>query len=121
MGPTDTSWFTAGNWNPANVPTAGQDAIVNNGTTAQVGPGVTRGAGNAVANNLTIGNLSTVEVLPTGTLTLGTSLTIDAGGTLLFSGGTVVGAGNVFTDNGTFSLMLMAPQPWFITWSAPAV
>ena len=51
QGPAGTSsWFVPENWESSSLPTNEQNAIINNGTTAQVG------ALNAVANTVTIGS-----------------------------------------------------------------
>ena len=86
QGPTtDASWFTSGNWTLGNPPTANQNALINNGTTA-----VFNGTGEAVgtADALIVGTTvsgSTLQVL-SGTLNVN-SVTIGAGGTIRFSGG----------------------------------
>ena len=93
QGPTGTgNWFTPANWE-LGVPTAAQNAVVVNGTTAQVDEQ------GAVANTLTIGSSSTVQVLSGGLLTLGNPMIIEAGGTFRFSGGNV--ATSAYQDNGT--------------------
>lgn len=85
------SWFTDTNWN-SGVPTSTTNANVTNGGTAQVD-----GGGAGVANLLTIGNLSTVQVTGGSTLSLTAGATIGLG-TLSVVNGSLTG--NVtFTDN----------------------
>jgi hypothetical protein len=111
-GPSGTSsWFTGGNWNPPGPPTSEQTAIVNNGTTAQIGP-PTDDNPNAVAGTLIIGETqsggpaavagSTVQIISGGELTLTTPLTIGPEGKFLFSGGDLETAGpeNAYHDDG---------------------
>jgi autotransporter-associated beta strand protein len=105
QGPTqlDASWFTNLNWTAPGVgvpihlpPISTQNAIVNNGTTAQVGPSLIT----ATAANLTIGATtpgSTVQVLAGANLIL-SSVTIGPQGTLRFSGGFVTVSS--FQNNG---------------------
>jgi autotransporter-associated beta strand protein len=85
QGPTtDASWFTGGNWTLGSPPTADQNALINNGTTAQFADGMT------VINNLAVGTSaagSTLQML-SGTLTVN-SLFIGTGGTIRFSDGTI--------------------------------
>jgi autotransporter-associated beta strand protein len=109
-GPTtDASWFTPGNWSLDSLPTATQSVLVDNGTTAQVGPG------EAVAGSLTIGTTvtgSTLQMLG-GELTVTNSVLIGPGGTLRFSGG---GLGIVNTlqlqNNGI--ILFDGPAPEFL-------
>ncbi len=50
----DSSWFTAGNWSPATVPTLADNVFINNGGTARV-----NGNGNtAQARNITLGSVA---------------------------------------------------------------
>ena len=110
QGPTtDSSWFTPGNWSLQLPPTAAQTALVDNGTTAQIGA-LPSGITSATAATLTIGATvagSTVQMLPGGTLTVGNgtgTVVIGPGGTLRFSGGGSSGGTiftSVFQDNGT--------------------
>jgi len=85
QGPTtDASWFTGGNWTLGSPPTADQNALIDNGTTAQFANGTT------LMNNLAVGTSvagSTLQVL-SGTLTVN-SLLIGTDGTIRFSGGTI--------------------------------
>jgi outer membrane autotransporter protein len=93
----DGSWFTRTNWS-LGVPTPTQDALVDNGTVALIGPH----DGEATAFNLTIGTTvpgSTVQ-LAGNNLTVRT-LFIGTGGTFLFSGGLLFLTGpQTITDNG---------------------
>jgi autotransporter-associated beta strand protein len=86
-----SSWFSSANWTLGSPPTATQNAIVNNGGTAQLANG------SGTANNLTVSGGSTVQVLPGGDLFLN-SVTAGPGGTLRFSGGTIFVSS--FQDNG---------------------
>jgi autotransporter-associated beta strand protein len=108
----DNNWFNPGNWvvpsgSPAPIPTSSDTAVVNNGTTAQIG------APNAQAASLFIGETlagspavagSTVQLLPAGSLGNSTTgslnITIGPDGTLRLSGG---GISNVSSlqNNGT--------------------
>jgi autotransporter-associated beta strand protein len=109
QGPAGTSsWFVPENWE-SNLPTIEQDAIINNGTTAQIG------ALGAVANTVIIGSSipgSTLQMIGGGDLTIsgGTSSTpgvvIGPQGTLRFSGTLGIGTGSIHTaalieNNGT--------------------
>jgi outer membrane autotransporter protein len=102
QGPTNGSWFTPRNWTLGSPPTFAETALVDNGTVAQIGPQVERGF--ATAGTLTIGATvpgSTVQLLPGGRLEITNPLIIGAEGTLLFSGGSLVGGGNVIHNDGT--------------------
>src|SRR5689334_2241349 len=61
-------WFNAQNWNPATVPTAGDDVVISQSGSAAISP-----------------QLSTGRTGSAGTLTLGQA---NASGTLTISGGT---------------------------------
>jgi fibronectin-binding autotransporter adhesin len=90
-------WFLGGNWSLDAPPNGEQDAVVDNGSTAQYEPL----EGDGAAMSLTIGATtagSTVQVLD-GNLTLG-SVIIGPQGTLRFSGG-FVAAVPTFQNNGT--------------------
>jgi hypothetical protein len=86
---TSGDWSTVAGWVSGTVPSATDDAVINNTNTVTVN-------GTAVANSLTLDNS---EVTISGTLTLGTSLTLD-GGTdqFLLNGGTL--AAQSITSNG---------------------
>jgi outer membrane autotransporter protein len=102
QGPTNGSWFTPGNWSLGTPPSIEQNALVDNGTVAQIGLQVERRR--ATAGTLTIGATvpgSTVQLLPGGTLDIINPLIIGADGTLLFSGGNLSGGGNVIHNDGT--------------------
>jgi outer membrane autotransporter protein len=102
QSPTNSSWFVPGNWSFERPPTSEQTALVDNGTVAQIGPQVE--GGRATAGTLTIGSTvagSTVQLLPGGRLDIINPLIIGADGTLLFSGGSLVGGGNVIHNDGT--------------------
>ena len=102
QGPTNGSWFTPRNWTLGSPPTFAETALVDNGTVAQIGPQVEGGF--ATAGTLTIGATvpgSTVQLLPGGSLEITNPLIIGAEGTLLFSGGSLVGGGNVIHNDGT--------------------
>jgi outer membrane autotransporter protein len=76
----DSSWFTAGNWTPASVPTAGDNTQINNGGTARV-----NGIGNtANANTLTLGlaggDSGTVRVNNNNQLIIANNFRIGDGG-----------------------------------------
>ena len=64
---TAGDWSTAADWVSGMVPSATDDAVINNTNTATVN-------GTAVANSLTLDNS---ELTISGTLTLGTSLTLN--------------------------------------------
>ena len=66
---TSGDWSTAADWESGVVPGSTDDAVINNSNAVTVN-------GTAVANSLTLDN-STLTV--SGTLTLGTSLTVDGG------------------------------------------
>ena len=107
----DSSWFTAGNWNPASVPTAGDNTQVNNGGIARV-----NGIGNAASTaNLTLGNAlgddGTVRVNNNNTLTVNGVLRVgDAGtGTMFINDTAIVFAqslrvGDLATGSGVINI-----------------
>jgi outer membrane autotransporter protein len=102
QSPTNGSWFTPGNWTLERPPTARENAFVDNGTIAQIGPGVE--GEHATAATLTIGATtpgSTVQLLPSGELDIINPLIIGAEGTLLFSDGDLSGGGNIIHNDGT--------------------
>ncbi len=102
IGPDgQSSWFTPESWKLVAPPTIEQNAIVENGTTAQVD------AVGAVAATLTIDDGSTVQILPRGELTLDNPLVIGRTGTFLFSGGTVLGNFS-WQNNGTIEIAAQA-------------
>ncbi|MBV8102094.1 MAG: autotransporter domain-containing protein [Verrucomicrobia bacterium] len=92
------SWFSGSDWS-SGVPNSETNAIIDNGTTVQIGPGPD--GEQAFANSLTIGETtagSTLQMLSGGVLRLNDPVTIGTGGTILFSGGTIYTPG--FVDNG---------------------
>jgi hypothetical protein len=101
QGPT-SSWFMPSNWSLGAPPLSSQNALVNNGTTAQIA------ASGAVASTLTIGGTaagSTVQMQPRGSLgssAAPANIVIGQGGTLRFSGGLSNGVnlGGTVTSNG---------------------
>jgi autotransporter-associated beta strand protein len=99
QGPTGGSWFKSSYWSDG-VPVYFDNALVDSGTTAQIG------SGTAVANILTIGTTapgSAVRLMAGATLEVA-SLNIGASGTFIYSGGTlIVGEGGETTS--------IAPQP----------
>jgi outer membrane autotransporter protein len=110
QGPTtNASWFTPGNWTQ-ETPTAESDALVNNGTTAEVDQ---RGG---TANSLTIGTTvagSTVQFLVGGDVTVTNAVVIGIGGTLRFSGGTLFTVNtNQILNDGT--ILFDGPPPEFL-------
>jgi hypothetical protein len=85
-------------------PTAAQNATVNNGGTAQIASGVTAPT-TAVANTLTIGSSSAVELLAGGTLTVTTLASNNGGvfqlsGTLTVTNPVQIGNGGIFLASG---------------------
>jgi autotransporter-associated beta strand protein len=97
-----SSWFTATNWSFGARPTSNQDAVVNNGTTAQI-PVPPLGTPPATAATLTIGTTmagSTVQLAggDLGSQSAPVSVIIGPQGTLEFSGGFLTGS---IQDNGT--------------------
>jgi autotransporter-associated beta strand protein len=107
----DSSWFTGTNWGPIHLaPISTQDAIVNNGQIAQVGPVPSPSVAPAHAANLTVGATaagSTVQVLTSANLTL-SSVTVGPQGTLQFSGGFITVPG--FQNNGLMLIDGTNPQ-----------
>ena len=81
------SWFTPSNWSLEMLPTSATAASVNNGTTAivdEIG---------GTAASLTVGMSvpgSTVQFVAGGFLTVTNAVTIGTGGTIEFSGGSLV-------------------------------
>ncbi|MCP3473905.1 autotransporter domain-containing protein [Bradyrhizobium sp. CCGUVB1N3] len=99
-GAASTDWFTAGNWSPGAVPTAGDNAIID-ATTPN--PTVVNAA-NAAAQFVIVGNVGTGALTITGGGTVSTVL-----GWVGESGGsngtvTVAGAGSTWTNS--FDLLL---------------
>jgi T5SS/PEP-CTERM-associated repeat protein len=106
-------WFTAGNWS-AGVPTAGTQAQINNGGTAQIAAGgaasddLTLGVNGLQTGNVTIsgaGNLTTSGALTVGNSGIG-SVSITTGGDLTTAVATVgrnAGSSGTVTVNGTGS------------------
>jgi fibronectin-binding autotransporter adhesin len=93
------SWFTGSDWSLGVPPNAELNAIINNGTTVQIGPGPD--GEQAFANSLTIGETtagSTLQMLAGGVLNVSNPVIIGTGGTILFSGGTIFAPS--FVDNG---------------------
>src|SRR5882762_970891 len=102
LGPTNSSWFGGSNWSFEHPPTSRETALVDNGTTVKI-PVPPPETSFATAANLTIGTTtagSTVQ-LTGGRLTVTNPLIIGADGTLLFSGGSLFGGGNVIHNDGT--------------------
>ncbi len=79
MGGSDANWFTAGNWNPAAVPTGGGDVEINTNS----GPQPVISGNVAAANNIYVGYDSS-----SGGNTL---LTIQATGNLVSNGNAYIG------------------------------
>ena len=99
QGPTtDASWFTSGNWTLGNPPTANQNALINNGTTAVFNGTETFGTADALMIGTTVSG-STLQVL-SGTLSVN-SVEIGTGGTIRFSGGLLEVATSPILNNGT--------------------
>lgn len=88
-GTTSTDWFTAGNWTPTPgaVPTATDNALLNNPTPTN--PNAQIGAPGAAAASVTIDNGNALTVTATGVLTAGT------GGVIVGGAGTLNNAGAV--------------------------
>jgi autotransporter-associated beta strand protein len=110
QGPSG-SWFNESNWS-SGVPTSRDTAIVDNGTTAQIGPGPD--GEQAFANSLTIGETSagsTLQMLSGGVLTVSNPVVIGTGGTILFSGGTIFAPS--FIDNG--AIIFQVPEDEFLS------
>jgi autotransporter-associated beta strand protein len=111
QGPSG-SWFTNSDWSLGVPPTVDLNAIINNGTTVQIGPGPD--GVQAFANSLTIGETtagSVLQMLPGGVLHLSTPLIIGTGGTVLFSGGTIFV--NSIVDNG--AIIFDVPENEFLS------
>jgi len=94
---TTSSWFTAGNWNPAAAPVAGDTVTVTNAGTAQIDGARATGA----LTSLSVSGGSKVDV-QTGSSLSATNITIGNGtaGTLLLSGSTNV-TGAIALNSGT--------------------
>ena len=105
LGTSSTDWFTAGNWNPAAIPTGSTDVTINNGGSPNA---ATISAAGAVALNITLGSgdaqSGTLNVTG-GTLSGVTTLKVGAlgNGTVNITNGGTVGAGSVWlaTDPGS--------------------
>ncbi|WP_292190062.1 autotransporter domain-containing protein [Mesorhizobium sp.] len=102
-GAASTNWFTAGNWNPAAVPTSSDDVTLN---ATFPNPAVINAA-NAAAHTLFMGTIASY----TGSLTItnGGTLTDTAAfvGYVSNSGGSVnVGAGSVWSNSSDLFLAL---------------
>jgi autotransporter-associated beta strand protein len=91
-GSQSDNWFAPQNWTSAFVPTATDNALINNLLSAPVGPTI-RSAG-AVAATVAVNDLS-LEVTTGGTLTVGNSLFIGAGGTFTAHNGAIVNVNGV--------------------------
>ena len=88
---TSGDWSQGADWQSSAVPGSTDDAVIINSNAVTVN-------GTAIANSLTLDNsLLTLS----GTLTLGTSLTVDGGAELALSGGTL-SAQSITSDNGTY-------------------
>jgi len=90
--PANGIWNSAASWTPAQIPTSIDHAIIPNGKT------VTLSTSNAEADDLTINSGGTLNITPTGALTLAGQLQNDATGTLVIdsdasnSGSIIVGS-----------------------------
>ena len=86
------NWSQADNWDPNQVPTAGDDAFIPADGTYTVTNDVA-----VSVNSLNVGGNSGVQTLyiPGTTLTIGSSATFDNLGSLSFNGGTIEGAGSI--------------------------
>ena len=82
-------WSTAADWQSGVVPTSTDDAVINNSTAVTVN-------GTAAAYSLVLDNYTQLTL--SGTLTLGTSLTVDGNSTLLLNGG-MLAAQSITSDN----------------------
>jgi len=93
------NWGTPGNWNPAQVPGASDDAVITLAGTYTVTLDVA-----GTLNSLTLGGASGTQSLAiTGnTLTLAAASAVNANGVINLSNGTFTGNG-VLTVNGTFN------------------
>jgi autotransporter-associated beta strand protein len=103
------SWFNGSDWSLGAPPNIQLNAIIDNGTTVQVGPGPD--GQQAFANSLTIGETtpgSTLQVLPGGVLNVSNPVVIGTGGTILFSGGTIFAPS--FVDNGAIVFQVAADE-----------
>ncbi|MEI6141169.1 MAG: T9SS type A sorting domain-containing protein [Mariniphaga sp.] len=76
-GNTDSNWNTAGNWNPAHVPTATEDAVIPDRTNDPIVNEVP--ASPAVCKNLTIQTGAVVTIAAGKALTVNGTLTNNAG------------------------------------------
>ena len=106
------SWFTGSDWSLGVPPNVDSSAVINNGTTVQIGPGPD--GEQAFANSLTIGETtagSTLQMLSGGVLTVSNPLVIGVGGTILFSGGTIFAPS--FVDNG--AIIFQVPENEFLS------
>ena len=90
---TSGDWSTAAGWVSGAVPTSTEDAVINNSNAVTVD-------GTAVAHSLALDS-STLTL--SGTLTLGTSLTVDGGSEIFMSGGSL-SAQSIVTDNSGYIL-----------------
>ena len=111
QGPTgaDASWFTPGNWTLGNPPTATQNALIDNGTTAVF----TAGEVNGTAATLSIGTTvsgSTLQVR-SGELDV-SNVVIGTGGTLRFSGGLLTSTSIRLQNDGI--ILFDGPSPEFL-------
>src|ERR1700751_2805579 len=106
------SWVTGSDWSLGVPPNADLNAIINNGTTVQIGPGPD--GEQAFANSLTIGETtagSTLQMLAGGVLNVSNPVIIGTGGTILFSGGTIFAPS--FVDNG--AIIFQVPEDEFLS------
>jgi len=101
-GTASNDWFTAGNWNPAAVPTSANDVTINNSATPNPA-GI--GAAGAVANSVTLGsaagqfgtlNIAGGTLTTSGTANPGFAVGDFGTGTLTISGGGVLTAANSY-------------------------
>jgi len=96
-GAVSTDWNVAGNWSPASVPSATDDATV--GGTLTNYPVITS---STTIHNLTINSGGIVSVDPGITLTVSNDMDVNAGGTFNLGGGILTVAHNLVIK-GTFN------------------
>src|SRR5690554_5594549 len=81
-GAVDSSWHTAGNWNPSGVPTSGQNVIIRGNTTPRP----------VITSNVTIENLNINQSFsnPGDQLTIRNNATVTINGSLTIPGNGVL-------------------------------